>query len=102
MSGLPELVVKDADDSRTLTVNVTDLLVSGETVSGTPAWSVEGSHASESTPLTVGSAAYSSPNASAIIAAGTLRQVYTVRCRIVTSAGNQYDKVFTVRIGSAL
>ena len=92
-------VLKDADEKLTLSTDWTDVLASGETISGTPAWAVEGAPAGDASPLTVGSEQIASNVASAPIQAGTLRETYTVRCRMVTSTTQQYDRSWCVRIG---
>jgi hypothetical protein len=93
-------ILKDADEKLTLSVDWTDVLAVGETISGTPSWAVEGAAVSDASPLTVGSAGIAANIASALVQAGTLREVYTVRCRMLTSTGQSYDRSWTVRIGT--
>lgn len=99
MSEVVPVLLKDPDEKLTLSVDWTDVLATGETISGTPSWAVEGAGSSDASPLTVGSAALSTNTASALIQAGALREVYGVRCRMVSSTGQSYDRSWTVRIG---
>ena len=101
MSETVSVLLKDPDEKLTLSVDWTDVLAAGETITGTPAWAVEEAPAGDATPLAVdGSAAISENVASQRFQAGTSHHVYKARCRMTTSTGQIYDRSWTVRIGT--
>lgn len=67
------------------TFNFTPELGTGETVSSVTSVSQyeDGSSTSD---LTIGSATLSSPNVQVLVAGGTVRKVYVLECKAVTSA----------------
>lgn len=100
MSEVVAVLLKDPDEKLTLSTDWTDVLASGETISGTPAWAIEDAAAGDATPLAItGSDALSGNIASRLVQAGTKGQVYRVRCRMTSSTGQIYDRSWTVRIG---
>jgi len=82
-----------------LSVDWADVLASGETIDGTPAWTVVDAAATDSSPLAVaGSDSLSSTTASNSFSAGTKGQVYRARCTMVTSGGATHVRDWSVRI----
>lgn len=98
MSTLP-VVPKRAAESLSLSTDWADVLASSETISGTPSWAVLDAAAGDSSPLaTAGSAAVSGTIASQRVSAGSKGQVYRVRCTMVTSGTQTYNREISVRI----
>ena len=104
MTEVLNVYLKDADDViDPVSIDLTDYLASGEAVTGTPSWAVEGGDAGASGALAIsGTPTFSSNVATALVTLGNVRQVYQLRCRFVTSQGRTFDILArTVRIRSA-
>ncbi len=70
---------------------------SGDSISGTPAWSVTGPDASLAV-AGVPAPSVASGIATAWLTGGTAGQTYRVTCRVTTTAGRIDDRSITVRV----
>lgn len=97
---MSNVVLKDPNEVIDVSVDWTDVLATGETISS-QSWAIEGASSSDTSPLaTSGSASESNGVTTQLVQAGTEGEVYTVRNRIVTNQGRTYDRSRTVRVGT--